>query len=401
MRDLEALGAEIEALIAQDQVRIPPYPAVALRIEQLIRAEDFGLEELSRLVSSDQRIAADVLRVANSAFYGRAGAVTSVRQAVTAIGARNVARVALAVGLGAEATAPGRLAPLRRQAWLDALGSAFLCQALSPIRGVPPEVAFSAGLLHDFGRIVAIAGIEHVLARRADVEAHAAADWTALVDRLHLGLGLAVASRWQLPPVLIDTIVNHHAVTLADPAHRALVETVAAVDDVTELLHEGISIAPDDLPRARLLRPIEYGPVLDAVERVAEFVASFETPEPVRPAETAAAAGSLVAPEPVPRQEGPPPPSVPAFLKLGGRRLECRFLGIAATHCVLTAPEAFPENQLVTLEIASTPPVLGFAWVKVAWPEGGATSMLVQPYAFSKEALGAWNTLLGATGPAR
>jgi HD-like signal output (HDOD) protein len=398
MLDLDDLGSEIDRLVAKDQVRIPPYPAVALRIDQLIRTEDFGLEELARLVSSDQRIAVDVLRVGNTTFYARGGPVTSVRQAVTAIGAKNVAKIALAVGLGAEAAAPGRLAPLRRQAWLDALASAFLCQAVSPVRGLAPEVAFSAGLLHDFGRIVAIAAIEHLLARRDDVEAHAAADWGALVDGLHLGLGLSVATRWQLPPLLVDAIANHHAVTLASPAHAALVETVAAVDGVTALLHEGVSISADDLPRAPLLRPFEYGPILDGVERVAEFVASFETDEPVRPAEPAP---SLVAPEPHPRQEGPPPPSAAATLKLGARKVECRFLGIAATHCVLTAAEALPENQLVTLEIASTPPVVGFAWVKVAWPEGGATSMLVQPYAFSKDALSAWNALVKSTGVGR
>jgi HD-like signal output (HDOD) protein len=390
--DLEKLGTEIDGLVARDQVRIPPYPAVALRIDQLIRAEDFGLEDLARLVSSDQRIAADVLRVGNSAFYARGTPVPSVRQAVTTIGAKNVAKIALATGLGAEATAPGRLAPLRRKAWVDALGSAFLCQALSPERGLAPEVAFSAGLLHDFGRIVAIAAIEHLLGKDEHAAAHPAADWDSIVERLHLGLGLAVATRWQLPPILVDAIANHHAPTLADPAHAALVETVEAVDGVTDLLREGISLSPDHLPLAPLLRPTEYGAVLDAVERLAEFVTSFEAEEPAR-----SGPPSLVTPEPPPRQEGPPPPDVPVALKLGGRRVECRFLGIAATHCVLTAPVALPENQLVTLEIGSSPPVNGFAWVKVAWPEGGAISMLVQPYAFSKEASGAWSSLLQAT----
>ncbi len=393
MENLEELRREIEDLVARDQVRIPPYPAVAFRIDQLIRSEDFGLEELARLVASDQRIAADVLRVANTTFYARTGPVPSVRQAVTALGAKGGAQIAVAAGLGAEATAPGSLAALRRQAWIDALASAFLCQAHSPARGLPPEVAFSAGLLHDIGRIVAVSALEHLLSRRTDVGAHAAADWSALVDALHVGLGLAVATRWKLPPVLTDVVANHHAVTLADPAPATLVEAVAAVDGVIAVLREGVSLDADDLTRAPLLRPFEYGPVLDALGSLAEFVASFDAPEPAR---AAPAAPSLVTPEPPPdreRKEGPPPPPIPAFLKLGGRRVECRFLGIAATHCVLSAPEGLPENQLLGLEIPSAPPVNGFAWVKVSWPEAGATSMLVQPYALSKEALGAWNTL--------
>lgn len=400
MLDLEELGREIDGLVARDQVRIPPYPAVALRIDELIRKADYGVEDLARLVASDQRLAADVLRVANSAFYARGAEVTSVHQAVVAVGAKNVAKLALAAGLGAEATAPGRLAPLRRQVWLDGLAAAFLAQALSPARGLAPDVAFAAGLLHDFGKIVAIASIEHLLARRDDATALAASDWTALVDALHVGLGLAVATRWQLPATLADAITNHHAVTLADPKHADLVEAIAAVDGVTALLREGVALSPQDLARARLLRPMEHGAVLDAVQSLAAFVASFEVEEPARPA-PAAAAPSLVAPEPHPRQEGPPPPSIPAFLRLGSRKVECRFLGISATHCVLAAPQALPENQLLQLEIASTPPVNGFAWVKVSWPEAGATSMLVQPYALSKDALAAWNALAHASVAAR
>jgi HD-like signal output (HDOD) protein len=399
MENLDELRREIEDLVARDQVRIPPYPAVAFRIEQLIRADDFGLEELARLVASDQRIAADVLRVANTTFYARSGPVPSVRQAVTAIGAKGVAQIAVAAGLGAEASAPGPLAVLRRQAWVDALASAFLCQALSPDRGLPAEVAFSAGLLHDIGRIVAIAAVEHVLSRRRDASAHSAADWSAVVDALHIGLGLAVATRWKLPAILTDVVANHHAVTLAAPEHAALVEAVAAVHGVTELLREGISLEPADLARAPLLRPTEYGPILDGLGSLAEFVASFEALEPTRA--SAPPAPSLVTPELPPpdreRKEGPPPPPIPAFLKLGGRKVECRFLGIAPTHCVLSAPEGLPENQLLGLEIPSTPPVNGFAWVKVSWPEAGATSMLVQPYALSKDALGAWNTLAHVT----
>ena len=99
------LDKAIVDLVSRGAVKVPPYPAVAFQIEKLIRGGDYGLDELARMVSSDQVLSADVLRVSNSAMYSRGAAINSVKSAVGRIGAKDVARLALAFGLGAHATA--------------------------------------------------------------------------------------------------------------------------------------------------------------------------------------------------------------------------------------------------------------------------------------------------------
>lgn len=387
------LDHAIVDLVSRDAVKVPPYPAVAFRIERLLREGDYGLEDLARLVASDQVLAADVLRCANSAAYARGTPVVGVPQAVSRIGAKDVARVALASGLGAEATAPGRLAPLRRRAWLDALASAMLCQALARGRGLAADEAFAAGLLHDFGRVIAIACIEELLERHPDFPPSPAAEWEAVIDRYHVELGVVLAARWELPPLLSDVLSLHHAEDLRAAAEPRMVELVAAVDQVARLLEDRTHLTAEDLGIVSLLSAAECGVVAKALEALPGFIASFES------GETAAeAAPSLIAPPaPPPRRTGPRPPPCPVTLVLGAHTQSYRILGIASTHVMLSGAAPMPENTLLELRIGVTPPVTGFASVKLAWQEGPAYTLLVQPYALTGDALLRWKELVQAS----
>ena len=132
------LDGAIVDLVSRKAVKVPPYPAVAMKVEALVRRDDYGLDDLAKLVASDQALAADALRCANSAFYSRATPVTSINQAISRLGAREVVGLAVASALGAHARKPGPLAALKRRVWLEALASAALSQELAKGRRRPP-----------------------------------------------------------------------------------------------------------------------------------------------------------------------------------------------------------------------------------------------------------------------
>jgi HD-like signal output (HDOD) protein len=386
------LDRAIVDLVSRGTVKIPPYPAIAIQIENLILGGDFGLDELSRLVSSDQVLAADVLRVSNSAAYARGAPVTSATAAAGFLGAKEVAHLALALGLGAHATAPGKLASLRRKVWLDALASAALCQVLAPGRGLAPDDAFSAGLLHDFGKVVCLATIEQLLDHQA-VGPDRAEAWTEIVDRYHLELGVVMAARWDLPQVLADVISLHHGDTSA-AADRALVDLVVAVDEVTRMLGDRTHLSPEDLGAAALLRSGEGVKVSEALRQLPSFVASFETGEPWKHAggPSLVAAPALAPPLP----EAPPPPAWPVTLTVSGKSFPCAILALNASHLLVRSPSPVPENLLLKLTVECEPPLSGFASVKHAWPEPGGYSLEVQPYALAGDALRRWKKLVAA-----
>ena len=388
------LDGAIVDMVSRGAVKVPPYPAVAFKIEKLIRGGDYGLDELAKLVTSDQVLSADVLRVSNSAMYARGAPVNSVKAAVGRIGAKDVARLALAFGLGATATAAGQLAPLRRKVWMDALASAALCQALGKGRGLAPDEAFSAGLLHDFGKVVAIACIEELLHRREDVAPKTEAEWNALVDRYHVELGVVMAARWDLPPVMADVISLHHADSSAAAADRKMVDLVVAVDEVIGMLGDRTHLAPEDLGAAAFLQGSEGEVVSRALTQLPSFVASFETAEVWK----SAGAKTLVAAAPPPkrREGGPTPPSWPVVLSVGGKPSAYRILGVASTHFMVNGAAPVPENLLLEMKVQCDPPLTGFASVKLAWPDQGGFTMLVQPYALSGTALERWKEIVAS-----
>jgi putative nucleotidyltransferase with HDIG domain len=387
------LDAAIVDLVSRGAVKVPPYPAVAFKIEKLIRGGDYGLDELAKLVSSDQVLSADVLRVSNSAMYARGAPVNSVKAAVGRIGAKDVARLALAFGLGATATAGGLLAPLRRKVWMDSLASAALCQALARGRGLAPDEAFSAGLLHDFGKVVALACIEELLHRRSDVAPRSEAEWTTIVDRYHVELGVVMAARWDLPPVMADVISLHHADATTAAADRKLVDLVVAIDEVILMLGDRTHLSPEDLGAAAFLQGREGEVVSQALTALPSFVASFETAE----AWKGAGATSLVASPPPRKREGAPtPPSWPVILTVGGKPTAYKILGVASTHFMVNGAAPVPENLLLELKVQCEPPLTGFASVKLAWPDQGGFTMLVQPYALSGAALERWKEIVAA-----
>ncbi|ACG73067.1 metal dependent phosphohydrolase [Anaeromyxobacter sp. K] len=386
MTDLDSAMVD---LVARQQVKVPPYPAVAFQIDALLRTQDYGLDDLARLVASDQVLAADVLRCANAALYARGAPVASVKQAVQRIGATDVARLALASGLGAHVLAAGRLAPLRRRVWMDALASALLCQALARGRGLSPEIAFSAGLLHDFGKVVAIACLEDLLARREGAVPRQASEWAAIAERFHVEMGVVMAARWELPPVLADVVAQHHAERIGAAADPRYVETVAAVDEVVRLLADRTSVAADDLAEAALLDAAERPLVVRAIEVLPGFVAAFERPE----AWKADVGASLIAPPPGPAPSAGHPLPYLMTLRLGGTEHVFDIRAMGGAQCVVSGPRALPENVLLEMKIACDPALRGFATVKLAWAEHGRSLMLVQPYGLPAEALARWKAL--------
>jgi HD-like signal output (HDOD) protein len=239
-------------LVISESVHVPPYPAVATKINEIVRSGDFGLKDLAELIKSDQALSAEVLRHANSAVHG-AGAVevTSLDQAIGRVGARSLVGLALSVKLGAEARSAGPLLALKNKIWRQALASALICERLAARRELDGGEAFMCGLLHDFGSVIAVACIEKLLAdatqqgvKVLDDEGDDAsgllhvlpsASWAEVVDGYHVELGRLVSERWSLPEVVNMAIVAHHRPELAGP-HQAMVDLVVIADQVVELL---------------------------------------------------------------------------------------------------------------------------------------------------------------------
>jgi HD-like signal output (HDOD) protein len=197
---IEPLEHAIQDLVEGGKLKVPPYPAVAVRVQEALGRKDAGLAEIAQLVGADAVLTAAILRCANSALYRRGPPVDEVLPAITRIGAAEVTRLLVASGLSGGAQAVGSLVSVRRLIWIEGLVSAVVCQELARLRRLRTEEAFVLGLLHDFGKIVASSALEALLEEgryqgRWPLEA-----WASVVDDQHVPVGLATAAAWRLPP---------------------------------------------------------------------------------------------------------------------------------------------------------------------------------------------------------
>jgi len=261
--------AQLRRLVAQ--VRdLPALPGLAARIVAVLEREDADLAEAAALIETDQVLAAQVLRVANSAFYGLSGRIASVEQALTVLGT-TVSRSLV------YATSMLDLRIGRRGFWEHAVGTAVMAGALARWRRLDrPEEISAAGLLHDLGKVVLFRQapelFEAVLddarqQRRAFRESE-----RALLGTDHAEIASWLVGRWRLPPRLHDAVVYHHEPerSRAAPLETAVVHVANSLVRGYGYGYGGDDLVPSPTATAwaRLgLERRDIHAVLDAFER--------------------------------------------------------------------------------------------------------------------------------------
>jgi HD-like signal output (HDOD) protein len=269
------LSSQLINQLRTTEIRIPPYPAVALSLDRLSRDPRSTIADVTSIIAADAALAATVLRYASAASMKTTGPVT-LDAAVRKLGLEELTRVVIATTVGATAGAPGPLALLRRDQWRRSLLSAMFCRELAGRRGVLPDQAFLGGLLHDFGAVVVLACLESFGRDRLPVMSEAT--WCRLVEDLHIEFGMVVVSRWQLPEPIAEVIAHHHTPHTASRTHRPLVQLVAIVDQIIAVLDRGSNGGIAALMEVPGLEQGEHYRIGALMPKIADTMARFESP---------------------------------------------------------------------------------------------------------------------------
>jgi HD-like signal output (HDOD) protein len=396
--DASDLIPRVIDLMNRNALRVPPYPAVAVRLRRVIARGDYGLGELERIVGEDQTLAATLLRYANSAVYRRVTATTTLGAAIMRIGASEVARIALALSVGGFAVENGPLGAIRHGAWRQALVSALCCRALAYWRQTDAEEAYVCGLLHDFGRVVAASGFEDVLARLHDTRVLSEATWNAAVEEVHIKLGLLTAQRWNLSPLLCSVIANHHAPERAG-GHRSMVEIVAVADRLGEALDREPHPTTSVLMKAAPLRADEAEYMVTILSTVAASVSAIDETTASPDAEPAPPITSQVARPP--SALAPPHKAVELNVSLlrSAGNLPCRGTYLSRDGIAFVGKIKIRENSMIRFRV-ETPKQPLDVWAVVARcePDGDSSRIEARLFAVAPELQAAWARLFASFG---
>jgi putative nucleotidyltransferase with HDIG domain len=218
-----SLTASIRERVQQIET-MPAIPAVFLPLLKLLSSsgEDAKVDEVVRLVSYDNTVAAQCLRVAASPLFGMPQPPKSIKAAVMTLGLRRVETILLTCCMGqAFPAAKWVLDPA--VFWRHSLGCALVCRKFSEKLAAPDgEKAYMAGLLHDIGFMVNSLVFPQEFTRAMDLACHEEIPLGeaehASMGFTHCETGRALAEKWKLADDVIDVIAHHHMV---EQSHNA------------------------------------------------------------------------------------------------------------------------------------------------------------------------------------
>ncbi len=215
------MTASLTAAMIRERVQtietLPAIPAVFLPLLKMLSSstEEVKVDEVARLVSYDNTIAAQCLRVANSPLFGLAQPPKSIKAAMISLGLRRVETILLTCCLG-QAFPAKKWALDPAAFWRHSLGCAMVCRKLSEkLAGTDAEKAYMAGLLHDIGFMVNClvfpkefaAAME--LACQEEISLDQAEQTT--MGFTHSETGRALAEKWNMADDITEVIGHHHA----------------------------------------------------------------------------------------------------------------------------------------------------------------------------------------------
>jgi len=232
---------------------LPPLPQVAAQVLRLAADPDSTTQELQRVISTDQALSAQILKIANSAMFGMVREVKTLTQAIMTLGFSTIKSVAIASS-ARNLYNRGGTGLQERLLWEHALITALSARAYArAFRSPRLEEAFLGGLMHDIGK--SVMGIKFPERYGALVRSIYNEDVDGLDAELelfgfdHAMVGEAILHSWNLPRSLGNTVRWHHDPLHAPAEDLALTAFVALGNQLALDRNVGIG-KPESLSRS-------------------------------------------------------------------------------------------------------------------------------------------------------
>lgn len=188
-----ALFSEVYSACTEGKLDLPALPEVAIKIQTAMRDPDVDVKRLADIVSLDIGVTAGLIRAASSAAYGTGNPVKTVRDAIVRLGLVVARRLALTIAMQQVFRSDSPVLRRRmRELWDRGVEVSVLSFLLARHRGLDPEQALLAGLLHDIGAVPILDYMNrhHPDATSDEVE--------MILDKLHGVVGEIVVGSWNI-----------------------------------------------------------------------------------------------------------------------------------------------------------------------------------------------------------
>ena len=212
MRDL--LSSQALKTVISRMRSIPSLPALYEEVTAALRAEDSSFAKVAQIISKDVGMAAKILQLANSAFLGSSGRVSSLSQALTLIGNETMRTLVLSVRVFSQFEGNSKAHASLPALWDHSTAVSALAQRIANAEKCAKEMieeCFTAGLLHDIGKVVLLAEMPQEYMEVFSNPAGEKPDGEKkLLGCTHAEVGAYLMSIWGLPLPLVHAVAYHH-----------------------------------------------------------------------------------------------------------------------------------------------------------------------------------------------
>ena len=203
-----------------DNIRIkvssfPSMPRAVVKLRALLQEDHPPLDEIERILRHDPGLATNVLRLANSAYFGLSQKVGSLKQAVMLLGVKRFAQIAVSACMNktmGEAIEGYNLSP--GELWLHSIAVANTAEALAKNRKIAEtDDVFTPALVHDIGKLVLGKFVKEELQKIENIAAKGVS--LVLAEHMtfgtdHAEIGALILSKWSLPADIVNAVRRHH-----------------------------------------------------------------------------------------------------------------------------------------------------------------------------------------------
>jgi putative nucleotidyltransferase with HDIG domain len=186
------------------------------------------VRKLAELITRDQAMAGNLLRLVNSPLYAPPTPIVSLQQAIARLGIKRIREIALIISMESKVFCVPGYEPWVKQQFRHALAAAAFGQEIARLKRWNVEEGFLCGLLHDVGRPVLLQALVDLHKQHgcsSDL-----ATMQAAIDKLHAYVGSELVKAWTLPARLSETIHHHHHPEQAPSARETATLTNFADD---------------------------------------------------------------------------------------------------------------------------------------------------------------------------
>jgi putative nucleotidyltransferase with HDIG domain len=235
IRDQNNLEISLEEVINKIN-DLPTLPQVAQEMLSDLSSDDISLDAIVEKVALDQSLAAKVLKVANTSYYGANSKVVTIQQAISMLGTKNLKNLIRTSIFTHNLPVANCKGFDNFGFWRHNIATAICAELISRSLHLKHDFAFTAGLLHDIGRLVLVSRFpkkyEEVIRCATEKDCSLLDAERTILGVDHVSVGLILALQWNFSDAIQDAIRGHH-----EPHDKELNSIASIVHVANAIVH--------------------------------------------------------------------------------------------------------------------------------------------------------------------